>query len=788
MSQAECNPEHLARQAIGRAEQIVGGIPGGFARLLHQRVLMLQESPVDAAVGLIFASAGAEIELIATTAPEWRSAHEGRLFPELVRQLANYEPRLDLSILRSLGPRNFHRAARFQIIASRPPKWDRDLRHAPYEIVIVDGIDALAANPRYVLRKLHKLTRPESIVEILSRPGDPLGSDLVGSLEREAVALGFGVRHSADRLANRDNGADSVEPAVQLGLVRLSSPMRDYPVLGREGPLIMGHCQSRLDIAAQIVAGREVLDAGGGTGIGGRRYLSAGATRVVSLDVSDRAIELGRKSSRNDKLDFLQWDLNVVPLPFADESFDVVVCLEVLEHIVKQAEAVSEFRRVLRPGGYLLLSVPDLEFERVWSTINQHENPFHLHVPDRDEFVRLVEGFTDHRWFRQTDVFATVVIEEGAGKRNRTGRFVGESGWDPFAGPAQVVAVLCTKPLTRALSGAGDDSIGPGGKRRPVSTVSDLGRGPGPGRPISSDLHLWSNANASVIHASQARVDLLALYRAQSYKWWAGNNAQVDRISELQRRIKEAEAGGTESRQRLEQAQQQLTNQRQALSHELDVTRRDHSRIEQELEEARDTCVQLRESAAGERRSGEAERSSHEEAMRSALEQMRDLSCKLTETTKQLTESRSRAARSESEIVNSRAVSDNLRTQLVQSESLLNDAAKRERWQGKKIAQLEKQLNSAIRKAEAEIDRLRSTLESDRRAWERERAELFDEGRDVLGRSIERIERRCLAVESRVYDLEDSQGQVANAVPSGNGSAGHRPDEGNSQSHGATAQ
>ncbi|MFI5268292.1 MAG: class I SAM-dependent methyltransferase, partial [Chloroflexota bacterium] len=45
-------------------------------------------------------------------------------------------------------------------------------------------------------------------------------------------------------------------------------------------------------------------------------------------------------------------------LSFANESFDAVVCLEVLEHLADETPAIDEIRRVLRPGGELVVSVP----------------------------------------------------------------------------------------------------------------------------------------------------------------------------------------------------------------------------------------------------------------------------------------------------------------------------------------------------------------------------------------------------------------------------------------------
>jgi SAM-dependent methyltransferase len=50
--------------------------------------------------------------------------------------------------------------------------------------------------------------------------------------------------------------------------------------------------------------------------------------------------------------------LDVTDLPYSEGSFDVVVCSHVLEHVPDDRRAMSELRRVLRPGGYAILLVP----------------------------------------------------------------------------------------------------------------------------------------------------------------------------------------------------------------------------------------------------------------------------------------------------------------------------------------------------------------------------------------------------------------------------------------------
>jgi len=47
-------------------------------------------------------------------------------------------------------------------------------------------------------------------------------------------------------------------------------------------------------------------------------------------------------------------------LPFADRSFDYVTCLEGLEHIENPQQAMREFARVLKPGGHVIVSVPNI--------------------------------------------------------------------------------------------------------------------------------------------------------------------------------------------------------------------------------------------------------------------------------------------------------------------------------------------------------------------------------------------------------------------------------------------
>jgi SAM-dependent methyltransferase len=110
-------------------------------------------------------------------------------------------------------------------------------------------------------------------------------------------------------------------------------------------------------LAEGLLAGRlhgALLDAGCGTGGFLAWAASTGAfTRLAGVDLSVEAIELARETVP-------QAELHAAPLdriPFDDEAFDLVVTLDVLQHVPESVldASLKELRRVLRPGGALLV-------------------------------------------------------------------------------------------------------------------------------------------------------------------------------------------------------------------------------------------------------------------------------------------------------------------------------------------------------------------------------------------------------------------------------------------------
>ena len=188
--------------------------------------------------------------------------------------------------------------------------------------------------------------------------------------------------------------------------------MNDTPALAFTGERFTPECEREIAYehwhryawSAQLVAGKEVLDAACGEGYGSH-LLSASARRVIGVDLSSDSIEHARGRYRNDRLSF--HCANCLDISLDDDSVDVVVSFETLEHLAEHDELLTEFRRVLRPDGFLIMSSPD---RKSYSDETGYDNPFHVRELYREEFEQLLaRHFPACRLFGQKLAFASVL-------------------------------------------------------------------------------------------------------------------------------------------------------------------------------------------------------------------------------------------------------------------------------------------------------------------------------------------------------------------------------------------
>ena len=158
---------------------------------------------------------------------------------------------------------------------------------------------------------------------------------------------------------------------------------------------LWGEHRSRYRFARQLITSRDrVLDVASGAGFGLELLVEAGAC-PVGVDYDPAAMAAARRETASGKL--VRADATC--LPFAQAAFDVVVSFETIEHVRDARALVQEVRRVLRPGGTLVLSTPN----RAFGPPERHTgNPFHVREFTADELRHLLsEEFTEVQLFGQ---------------------------------------------------------------------------------------------------------------------------------------------------------------------------------------------------------------------------------------------------------------------------------------------------------------------------------------------------------------------------------------------------
>ncbi|GAB4066238.1 methyltransferase domain-containing protein [Ancylobacter sonchi] len=178
---------------------------------------------------------------------------------------------------------------------------------------------------------------------------------------------------------------------------------------GTAGSIAVEH-QHRYAFAAGLVADAVVLDVACGEGYGAA-FLAGSAARVVGVDLdADAVAHAARAYGGIDNLSFEAGDVG--GLPFADASFDAVVSFETIEHVGDPRAALAELRRVLKPGGLLVVSTPDRE---VYTDLLNNRNQFHLAELSAAEFDgALRQHFAHVALCGQAVGLASVIAPAGA--------------------------------------------------------------------------------------------------------------------------------------------------------------------------------------------------------------------------------------------------------------------------------------------------------------------------------------------------------------------------------------
>jgi SAM-dependent methyltransferase len=140
---------------------------------------------------------------------------------------------------------------------------------------------------------------------------------------------------------------------------------------GRREVLDRVICELRLPAPARI------LDAGCGSGRNMVELARHGA--VSGVELSSASVELARARNAGEVVAG-----SVLEMPFESDSFDLAVCLDVIEHLADDVGALRELRRVVAPGGLLLVTVP--AYQWLWSghdEVNHHHRRYNRRSLER---------------------------------------------------------------------------------------------------------------------------------------------------------------------------------------------------------------------------------------------------------------------------------------------------------------------------------------------------------------------------------------------------------------------
>ncbi|MSQ92730.1 MAG: bifunctional 2-polyprenyl-6-hydroxyphenol methylase/3-demethylubiquinol 3-O-methyltransferase UbiG, partial [Gammaproteobacteria bacterium] len=183
------------------------------------------------------------------------------------------------------------------------------------------------------------------------------------------------------------NGARNVDPAeiskFDAAASRWWDPDGEFRPLHDLNPARLDYIEARAGLG-----GRRVLDVGCGGGLLAEGMARRGA-RVTGIDLSPGALEVARLHALEDSVAVDYRLLAAEELADTDHgTFDLVTCLEMLEHVPDPGQVIQAIARLVRPGG-----------DVVCSTINRNARAFALAIVGAEYLLRLLPAGT-HQYAR----------------------------------------------------------------------------------------------------------------------------------------------------------------------------------------------------------------------------------------------------------------------------------------------------------------------------------------------------------------------------------------------------
>lgn len=131
---------------------------------------------------------------------------------------------------------------------------------------------------------------------------------------------------------------------------------------------------------------------------------------INAIDINNDYLTKARNTVKKDNVSFLQAD--ALHLPWKDNTFDRILSTEVLEHLPDDLTALQEMYRVLKPGGRVVITVPNNNYPLSWDPINWFlERVFDTHIPSNIWWAAGI--WADHVRLYTKDTLSSVIKASG---------------------------------------------------------------------------------------------------------------------------------------------------------------------------------------------------------------------------------------------------------------------------------------------------------------------------------------------------------------------------------------
>lgn len=145
----------------------------------------------------------------------------------------------------------------------------------------------------------------------------------------------------------------------------------------------------RYALALNHVKDKIVLDIACGEGYGSF-LISDKAKQVYGVDINQEIVQFASQKYKKNNLSFLEGSTSKIPLD--DNTVEVIISFETIEHHDEHDEMILEMKRVLKPDGLIMMSSPDKFY---YSDERNYKNIFHVKELYKNEFKVLVEKYFD---------------------------------------------------------------------------------------------------------------------------------------------------------------------------------------------------------------------------------------------------------------------------------------------------------------------------------------------------------------------------------------------------------